>query len=58
MTTRNGRIMAVSALILVSEFNNAIIMAITRKMLNSSLPATRLPMKIDSKAMVGFPENA
>src|SRR5438093_2237431 len=54
MTARNGSTIRMSERNTFSAFNNAVISAITRKMLNSSLAAVKLALKMLATAETGL----
>src|SRR5207247_10303742 len=54
MTARNGSTIRMSERNTFSAFNNAVISAITRKMLNSSLAAVKLEVKMLATAETGL----
>lgn len=58
MTRRNGVTIRRSAPISRSAPSIAVTSAMIRKMLNSSLAATRLALKIDDRPVITLPENA
>ncbi len=58
ITTRNGSTMRISERSVFSALSSAVMKAITRKMLNSSLAATRLAEKIPPSADTGLPVSA
>ena len=58
ITRRNGVIISLSAPISRSAPSIAVTSAMIRKMLNSSLAATRLALKIDDSPVTKLPENA
>ena len=54
MTVRNGCTISTSERSDFSAFNSEVISAITRKMLNSSLAATKLALKMLPSALTGL----
>ena len=58
MIARNGCTISTSERSAFKAFNSAVIRAITRKMLNSSLAATKLALKMLETAPTGLPVQA